>query len=457
MLTDTSPFSNVHTARGIVFSISIIKVSCIEVAGIEIIAGLVIGIRIETATMEKLRYCIKQSPMEDQPRQSISTPEKNSRHQKFRNPRQPLGLHASSIFALIVIILVCSVASTASCFVVDALLPTTTAASKTTRRGADAEPIRFQPTCISDTKSQIVDSRRTTIALFAEKKSGRAQGVYVRPSGAIEKGSGFFVPGLEGPKVRLAIGLVLLGATAVNHLLLDDFGSFGSRPKIDSGDVLSFSETTAVAYSVLLLFQSAIEYAKEALPEATGVAAASKSKRPSAALRDAAATEVLDQAWSASTTSESTIYRSGVQWAAASYVSMTPTTQVLLLARDGETSEPGICYRLGGGGEEEPSDEASGVTAALEELSRSKGGRIALPLTHPASQALLVGAAETPPSSDADEESSSDTTTKLRTVILQRITDDRCWMVASDQLLAGYTKGDLKWLGELAKYVAALE
>ena len=45
------------------------------------------------------------------------------------------------------------------------------------------------------------------------------QGVYVRPSGAIERGSGFFFPGLEGPKVRVLFGVVLLSLTAVNHLV----------------------------------------------------------------------------------------------------------------------------------------------------------------------------------------------------------------------------------------------
>ena len=87
-----------------------------------------------------------------------------------------------------------------------------------------------------------------------------------------------------------------------------------------------------------------------------------------------------------------------------------------------------------------PSNATEGVAAALQELSNSKGGRIALPMTHPAVIALL-------PASDD----------KLRTVILQRITDDSCWMVASDQLLAGYTGGDLKWLGNLAGYVQESE
>ena len=273
---------------------------------------------------------------------------------------------------------------------------------------------------------------RISTALSAEnntpKKIGKKEGVYVRPSGAIEKGSGFFVPGLEGPKVRLVIVVVLLGATAANHLLQGGVGSFGDEAKeqLLTSNFLSFSETTAVVYSLLLLFQSAIEYAKEALPEPSGEATNAKSKIV------ADNTEVLEQKWSSKSIEET--YRSSVQWAAASFLSMTPTTQILLL-----TKEDGIIYQLGSAiGNVE--DSPSGISAALEELSKSKGGRISLPLTHPAATSLLG--------------TSNDDSSKLRTVILQRITDNSCFMVSSDQLLAGYTGGDLKWLGKLAVYVA---
>jgi hypothetical protein len=146
-------------------------------------------------------------------------------------------------------------------------------------------------------------------------------------------------------------------------------------------------------------------------------------------------------------------YRTKVQWAAASYLSMTPSTQILLLNNNNNIDGSGtgtVLYRLGGGGggggggERSKENNATGVEAALNELRQSKGGRIALPLTHPAVQALLL----------TDNVNDNDVSSSLRTVILQRITDDSCWMVGSDQLLAGYTSGDLKWLGQLAKYVA---
>ena len=300
-----------------------------------------------------------------------------------------------------------------------------------------------------------VNGDNSSSSSSTKKKPKKAQGVYVRPSGAIEKGSGFFVPGLEGPKVRLLIGVILLVATAVNHFVfganLGSFGRTGLNSADDSG-LLSFSEGTAVAYSLLLLFQSAIEYAKESLPE-PGPATPSKAAAASPRSPAGEGTEVLNQKWSSPAGDDGEDdsgaggnYRARIQWAAASYVSMTPTTQILLLARNGGEDDGSGCvrYRLGTGPDPGGGGERNGVAAALEQLSRSKGGRISLPLTHPAVEALL------PRTGGGDDDEN-----KLRTVILQRITDDSCWMVASDQLLAGYTQGDLRWLGKLAGYVAA--
>ena len=367
-------------------------------------------------------------------------------------------IHNQSILVLGIVVLVVSLTSFTDNFV-EALL----ASDAITDHKRAAFPSQISP---SFSWSSNVSRTRTSLLASSDDndkntKKKKAQGVYVRPSGAIEKGSGFFVPGLEGPKVRLVIGVVLLTATAVNHFVLGNQGSFGSRPRdVDSdfGEILSFSEVTAIVYSVLLLFQSAIEYAKEALPESYGEAVNQRSKtsgstKASSVLKDN--TEVLEQKWSSSIdeSNDNSSYRSGVQWAAASFVSMTPTTQMMLLAQNGDTDR-GIQYRLGSQQERSVSTETieSGVAAALDELSKSKGGRIALPMTHPAVKLLGDVAGSEP----ANEEETSGGN-KFRTVILQRITDELCWMVASDQLLAGYTKGDLKWLGKLAGYVAALE
>jgi hypothetical protein len=281
------------------------------------------------------------------------------------------------------------------------------------------------------------------------KKLGSG-GIYVRPSGAIERGSGFFVPGLEGSKIKVVIGIVLLIGTAINHWL-----GFMSHN-------FSFSEGMAVVFSLLLLFQFAIEYVKESLPPSSSSSSNDSNSSFAVAktntvdgINSSSSSAVLNQQWTENEDSsgddiKNDDYRTKVQWAAASYLSMTPSTQILLLNNNNNIDGSGtgtVLYRLGGGGgggERSKENNATGVEAALNELRQSKGGRIALPLTHPAVQALLL----------TDNVNDNDVSSSLRTVILQRITDDSCWMVGSDQLLAGYTSGDLKWLGQLAKYVA---
>jgi len=242
------------------------------------------------------------------------------------------------------------------------------------------------------------------------KNTSKSKGVYVRPSGAIERGSGFFVPGLEGPRVRVLFGTVLLGLTALNHALIS----------VSAG--LSLEEFVAIGYSLLVLFQAAIEFGKEELIVEGGT---NSGKSGSSLLQ-----KDLVQKWNAESKQRlSSEAIDKIQWAAASYLSITPATQMLLL-----TKRDSILYRLGGDySTEDTSMIDRGVEAALDQLRQSKGGRLALPDTHPAVVALCLE--------------------KARTVVLQRIDDDSCWvMSSSDQLLASFTPADLKWLGQLARY-----
>ncbi len=257
-----------------------------------------------------------------------------------------------------------------------------------------------------------------TSVLYATdgKNNNKSKGVYVRPSGAIERGSGFFVPGLEGPRVRVLFGTILLTLTALNHSL------------VISSSSLSLEEIIAVTYSLLVLFQAAIEFGKEELIVEGGSSSAKASRgtnTPSLLQRD------LVQQWNVAAQSKlSQEEKDKIQWVAASYLSVTPGTQMLLL-----TKEDLILYRLGSDSSMTNGNKIEeGVQAALQQLSQSKGGRLALPVTHPAVVALGLNQA--------------------RTVILQRIAEDSCWVVSSsDQLLAGFTSADLKWLGQLAKYM----
>jgi hypothetical protein len=154
--------------------------------------------------------------------------------------------------------------------------------------------------------------------LFANKEE-KLKGVYVRPSGAIERGSGFFVPGLEGPRVRLLFGIVLLGLTGINHVLA-------------ASSSLSLEESIAILYSLLVLFQAAIEFEKEELiveggnTSSTSNTSTSSSNSSSASIRK----EDCVQQWSTMNDLPQD-YKSRVQWSAASYLAVTPAAQMMLL------------------------------------------------------------------------------------------------------------------------------
>jgi hypothetical protein len=274
-----------------------------------------------------------------------------------------------------------------------------------------------------------IHQRRLTL-LYAERDN-KTKGVYVRPSGAIERGSGFFFPGLEGPRVRLVVGSILLLLTGVNQI---------TAPHSS----LSFEVLMAILYSLLLLFQALIEFGKEELIVEGGSASATSTSTSTSSSRN--------EEWTKAMTLDDE-YKSKVQWAAASYLSVTPASQIMLLQQestDNNNSNNNIMvYRLGGGDdttkEKNPDEESSGIQAALEQLRQSKGGRISLPLSHPAVVALGL--------QDDTTTTNKNNKNNTRCIVLQRITDDSCWMMTSDQLLASFTSSDLKWLGQLAAYV----
>ncbi|CAB9511206.1 expressed unknown protein [Seminavis robusta] len=240
-------------------------------------------------------------------------------------------------------------------------------------------------------------------------KQKRAKGVYVRPSAVIEKGSGFFFPGLEGPRVRLFTGTALLAVTAINHVLTEN----------SSG----FSEALAVFYSFLVLFQGVIESVKDGRVET--IASRDESSVPTQ--------QQLSQQWSSTATEG----QDKVEWAAASFLALTPATHMMLLRRDND-NDPFIYYSLGPDKPSTNSEKiASAAMAALDTAKASQGGRVALPVDHPAAVGLI------------------DNPQNRRCVILQQVssTPDMCWMVASNDLLASFTKGDLQWLGQMATFV----
>lgn len=241
------------------------------------------------------------------------------------------------------------------------------------------------------------------------KKMGKKQGVYSRPSAAIERGSGFFIPGLEGPKVRLVFGTLLLGLTAYNH-----------AASIGQGKGDAFSEALTVVFSLLVLLQGAVEYRKDTLKRGVII-----GQEGSGGQSSSGKVKSYQQLWSVPVDDDT--WRERVTFAASTYLSLTPASHMMLIG-------PGkIIYSLGIS-EQRKEYNTEACQAAIDTLAKSKSGRVALPPQHPAVEQL------------ADEDYN-------RCVVLQRIDDNLCWLMTSDQLLPGFSQQDLQWLGQMAKYV----
>ena len=60
---------------------------------------------------------------------------------------------------------------------------------------------------------------RAAPRLVEPQPRGKGSGYYVRPSAALERGGGFYVPGLEGYRLRLLVAAVLGGALVLNRVL----------------------------------------------------------------------------------------------------------------------------------------------------------------------------------------------------------------------------------------------
>ena len=56
-----------------------------------------------------------------------------------------------------------------------------------------------------------------------------SKGYYVRPSAAVEQGGSFYVPGLEGSRVRVAGAAVLTVVTVLNRVLSPETYVEGSQ------------------------------------------------------------------------------------------------------------------------------------------------------------------------------------------------------------------------------------
>ena len=271
--------------------------------------------------------------------------------------------------------------------------------------------LKIQPTtafAIRSSFDRCPPALTSTTLAAADKPNKKQTGVYSRPSAAIERGSGFFVPGLEGPKVRLMVGLVLLSLVVVNS-------TFDNS--IDSSNNNIFSTVISAAFASLVLFQAAVEFQKESVVVATTQSSGQPDEQRGTLFSQRWSIAAMDKAW-----------KNRVEWAASSFLSLTAATDMMLIG-------PGaVIYSLLGTNATPEQLSEEGCRAALDTLSKSSSGRVALPPTHPTFRAVNV-----------DE--------SKRCVILQRVDENMLWLVASDQLLASFTQQDLRWLGRVATYV----
>ena len=245
-----------------------------------------------------------------------------------------------------------------------------------------------------------IPARRAGSQLAAEKKLGQKQGVYSRPSAAIERGSGFFFPGLEGPKIRLASGAAILVAVGVNHII--------------SADHTTPLEGLAVVYSLLVLLQGVVQFQRE--NRLLGNVSDSLESSPERAI-------AYQLVWSVPV--QDTAWREKVEWAAQTLTSLTVCSHLILLS-------PEAVIFSWGRTPIEKNDQLR--SAAMSTLATSTSGRVSLPADHPVVSYL-----------DPNFRT---------TVILQRCGPGMCWILASDWDLASYSPSDLKWMGRMGEYTS---
>jgi hypothetical protein len=258
-------------------------------------------------------------------------------------------------------------------------------------------------------------------------KSARERGIYSRPSAAIERGSGFFIPGLEGPRIRILFGMTVLIADAANHVLTES--QVG-----DYGQVIA--EVLSAGYGAFLLLQGLIESGVGN----RGVASKRDSNIDLIVESDGSGDDSIviksvatNNGFSPSIEGNKSAMKS-MQRLAQTIVSLTPATHFLVA-----NEEDGILYRYGGvwdgSHSSSENEDRKIIKLTLDAIGSSRAGRVALPSDHPASKLLPTSA--------------------TRCILVQSIDGygsggKSCLIIGSDKLLPAYTKNDLRWIGQLA-------
>jgi len=253
-------------------------------------------------------------------------------------------------------------------------------------------------------------------------KSARERGIYSRPSAAIERGSGFFIPGLEGSRIRLIFGITCLVADAANHFFVDSMpGDWGQ----------SVAEIIAALYGTLLILQGSIEAGVErgAMQNEAVIISGSAEDGVNLNRRDGSSSRIAD------VLQKDDITLKTIQRMSQIIMSFTPATYFQFV-----TEDFGVLYSAGVGGEttatNDDNEEKRLAKLSLDAVAGSKGGRVALPSDHPSSKLLPESA--------------------TRCILVQKVSEYQgsraCMIIGSDKLLPSFTKNDLRWIGQLAEY-----
>jgi hypothetical protein len=318
-------------------------------------------------------------------------------------------------------------------------------------------------------------------ASSSSSASARERGIYARPSGAIERGSGFFIPGLEGYKIRLLFGLVVLIVDALTAFTTTSSNGLPTILTIttttygveDVGMIVS--EALAAFYGLLLLLQGSIELAIETRGiniMDVGIVVESNDNDNNddnnvdrnvnlfgiENNNNDSTNHYVDES-----SSESSSFDVAIQKMARAIIAFTPATDIQLVSEDlavfysfGSSSSSSVNderQQGDGGGDENEEERKRLITLALDTiLTNSRGGKfIALPSDHPSSKLIPNILAR-------------------RCVLVQKMDDYHhpsllpplgvgessgsrtCLIIGSDKLLQSYTKNDLRWIGQLAEY-----
>mmetsp|Transcript_381 Transcript_381/g.817 ORF Transcript_381/g.817 Transcript_381/m.817 type:complete len:304 (+) Transcript_381:56-967(+) len=260
--------------------------------------------------------------------------------------------------------------------------------------------------------------RMAPSSLFATddtSKSARSRGIYSRPSAAIERGSGFFIPGLEGSKIRFLFGITAILAEQLNHALVP------AKPG-DWGQVVA--ESLSLFYGVFLLLQGTIELSAEGKWErSSGESAVEVPGTRSAFVAECPAHVSPD-------------VQREVQRTCEAVLNYSPAIFVTLANTAGSLYTLGYDVDSGDTPQRGSDEEKKLIQTCLDAASQSKGGRVALPEIHPASKLLPKSA--------------------TRCILVQRVGDvcgsEACLIIGSDRLLPSFTRNDLRWIGQLADF-----